>query len=120
MKRATALAAAILLTACAQSPETIPAAYTSEVPYLSWTCQNLAEETPRLQAALATSSAQQEQARSNDIAGVIFLGLPVGSMSGQNVAPQVARLRGEMEAVDRAMRRNNCAAQFTQPLPPVR
>ena len=114
---ALAMSSALVLAACAQAPEAIMPAYTSEVPYLSWTCQHLAEEVPRLNNALATASVAQQQARSNDIAGVILLGLPVGSLSGQNIAPQIARLRGEVEAVERAMRRNNCAVAIVPPAP---
>lgn len=97
-----------LVAACAPTPESIQPAYVSEVPYQSWTCQQLGEELGRLQNALSTASTQQNTARSNDIAGVIFLGLPVGSMSGQSIAPQIARYKGEQEAVNKAMIRNSC------------
>jgi hypothetical protein len=77
--------------------------------YRDWTCEQLAEERSHLAAALTTASAQQEQARSNDIAGVILLGLPVASLSGDNIAPEIARLKGERDAVDRASRLSDCA-----------
>jgi len=96
------------LGACAPTPESIQPAYVSEVPYQSWTCIQLGEELGRLNNALSTASAQQSTARSNDVAGVILLGLPVGSMSGQSIAPQIARYKGEQEAVNRAMIRNSC------------
>src|SRR4029078_4142409 len=98
----------LAVAACAPTPESIQPAYVSEVPYQSWTCQQLGEELGRLNKALTTSSAQQNTARSNDVAGVILLGLPVGSMSGQSIAPQIARYKGEQDAVDNAMIRNNC------------
>lgn len=97
-----------LVAACAPTPESIQPAYVSEVPYQSWTCTQLGEELGRLQNALSTASTQQHTARSNDVAGVILLGLPVGSMSGQSIAPQIARYKGEQEAVNKAMIRNNC------------
>jgi len=96
------------VAACAPTPESIQPAYVSEVPYQSWTCQQLGEELGRLNNALSVASVQQHSARSNDVAGVIFLGLPVGSMSGQSIAPQIARYKGEQEAVNKAMIRNNC------------
>ena len=98
----------LAVAACAPTPESIQPAYVSEVPYQSWTCQQLGEELGRLNNALTTSSAQQNTARSNDVAGVILLGLPVVSMSGQSIAPQIARYKGEQEAVNRAMIRNSC------------
>ena len=108
MKIKIALCLAGLAVGCAPTPESIQPAYVSYVPYLSWSCQQLGEELFRLHAALATASGQQNTARSNDVAGVIFLGLPVGSMSGQSIAPQIARYKGEQEAVNQAMIRNSC------------
>jgi hypothetical protein len=100
----------LLLGACAQSPESIQPAYVSSVPYESWNCQQLGEEQQHLTEALATASTQQTQARSNDTAGVILLGLPLASMSGENIAPQIAKLKGEQEAVHRATQHNACHA----------
>jgi hypothetical protein len=62
----------------------------------------------RLNQALATASAQQSNARSNDTVGIILIGLPVGSMSGQSIAPQIALYKGQLEAVHRASIRNSC------------
>ena len=114
------LLAAILLGACAQSPEDIAPAYISEVQFTDWTCEQLAKEKGQLAMALTTASEQQQQARDNDIAGVILLGLPVASISGSNIAPQIARLKGERDAVERALSLNECAdteAAMSSPIP---
>lgn len=87
-----------LLAGCAQSPASIEAAYVSPVTYSSWSCRQITEEQARLSGALAVASQQQERARSNDTAAVIFFGLPLASMSGANVAPQIARDKDEQEA----------------------
>jgi hypothetical protein len=97
-----------LMAGCAQSPESIMPAYVSDIGYQGLSCQQLAEEHSRLSAALMTASVQQENARSNDIAGIILIGLPVSSLSGANVAPLIARYRGEIEAVQRTMIRKPC------------
>jgi hypothetical protein len=34
--------------------------------------------------------------------------LPVSSLSGDNIAPEIARLKGEEEAIRKAMIRKNC------------
>jgi len=99
----------VVLTGCAQSPEAIQPAYVSSVPYQSWTCLQLGEEQQHLSSALAAASAQQNQARTNDTVGVLLFGLPVSSMSGENIAPQVAHLKGEQEAVRQAMIHNSCS-----------
>ena len=118
---AASLAACAFVGACAPTPESIQPAYVSEVPYQSWTCLQLGEEQLRLNSALATAGVQQNTARSNDTVGVIFLGLPVGSMSGQSIAPQIARYKGEQEAIHRATIRNHCAEQIVPvyPAPPA-
>ncbi len=101
-------AIALVASACAKRPEAISASYISDVGYQAWRCDQLAGEQGRIEAALATASKQQLQARSNDTVGVIFLGLPVSSMSGDNVAPEIARLKGEKEAIQRAMVLKSC------------
>lgn len=80
--------------------------------YRSWTCDQLAEEQPRLVAALSSASDAKRKCRSNDIAGVILLGVPVSSLSGSNMASEVGRLKGELQALQRAailkLRDPNC------------
>lgn len=105
---AAILLGATLLGACAQSPEDIVPAYISQSRFKGWSCELLVQEKSHLAAALITSSAQQQQARDSDIAGIILLGLPVGSLSGGNVAAQIARLKGERNAVERALAVNEC------------
>jgi hypothetical protein len=61
---------------------------------------------------LTAASSQQYQTRSNDVAGLVFIGLPVGSMSGGNVAPEIANYKGQIEAVQQAMIRKNCSARW--------
>lgn len=68
----------------------------------------MGEESQRLSAALANASKLQENARTGDTVGVLLLGLPTASMSGQNVAPEVARLKGEAEAVRKASIGKRC------------
>lgn len=107
-KAGIAILPSLLMSACAKSPESIAPSYISDVGYQSWQCKQLAEEDQRLAAALATASSQQKNARTNDIVGVALIGLPVSSMSGDNIAPEIARLKGEKEAVNRAMKAKSC------------
>jgi hypothetical protein len=98
----------LFLSACAKSPDSIAPAYVSEVGYQNWSCAQLAEESARLSTALASASVQQENARTNDTVGVILIGLPVSSLSGDNIAPEIARLKGETEAVRKASMSKSC------------
>ena len=101
---------AIVMAGCAKNPESIAPAYVSPMIYQNWSCAQLAAEHERLNAALATASDQQRKARTNDIVGVALIGLPVSSLSGDNIASQIARLKGEKEAVRKVMIRKNCAS----------
>lgn len=108
MRYVSTIAAFGVLAACAPAPESIQAAYVSDLPYRGYSCDQLGEEGIRLQQALATASVAQSNARSNDTVGIILIGLPVGSMSGQSIAPQIALYKGQIEAVRTASLRNNC------------
>jgi len=114
IKKLMAFAGAITLGACASAPEDIPPAYVSDTTYAGWTCEQLTKESAQLSSALATASRQQDDARTGDTVGVIFLGLPVSSMTGGNVAPEVARLKGHTNAVRQAMIKQNCVPAPTQ------
>jgi hypothetical protein len=119
MRHSTAAFAALLLVSCAKAPESIAPSYVSDVGYQSWSCEQLGGEQMRISQALASASTQQRKARTNDTVGVIFLGLPVSSLSGDNIAPEIARLKGENEAIIRAMRVKGCAAVPAMPQPPA-
>jgi hypothetical protein len=104
-----ACALALGVAGCAKKPESIAASYISDIPYQSYTCQQIGQEMVRVDSALSASSAQQNKARTNDTVGVIFLGLPVSSLSGDNVAAEIARLKGEKDALHRAGLIKNCS-----------
>lgn len=90
------------LGACAKAPGSIAPSYVSDVQYRSWPCATIGEEQARVSSALATASTQQEKARTNDTVGVLLIGLPVSSLSGDNIAPEIGRLKGEQDALARA------------------
>ncbi len=109
MKKLTPMFASLLvLTACAQSPESIQPQYVSNIQYQDLECDQLGEELSRNSAALSQATQQQREARSDDIVGVIFLGLPVSTLSGGNVASYVARLKGERNALMRTATEKRC------------
>jgi hypothetical protein len=112
-KFACAVGICIFAGACAKSPESIAPSYISPMTYGQYQCDQLGAEAQRVEGALVQVSAQQRQARSNDTVGVIFLGLPVSSLSGGNVADQVARLKGEQQTLRQVMTEKRCA------MPPV-
>lgn len=104
-----ALLVALSVAGCASSPENIKPTYTSEDHYLGLTCEQLGQESQRLNDALKTASEKQKSASSKDALGVFLIGMPLGSMSGEDIGPEVARLKGEVEAVQRAQNRKGCS-----------
>jgi hypothetical protein len=109
------LAATLAVAGCAKSPESIAPAYVSTVNFHSWSCDQLAEEGIRLTQALAEASTQQRNARTNDTIGVILVGIPVSSLSGDNIAPQIASLKGQLVAVQQAANLKNCGLRIEPP-----
>lgn len=112
IKLVSFFAAFFFLVGCAAKPESIPPAYVSQITYSNLSCQQLGQEQGRLIRALSTASDAQRQARSNDVAGVILLGLPVSSLSGSNQASNIGRLKGELEAVQKTMISKGCASEI--------
>ncbi len=109
MRTIAVIIGAFAVAACAKSPDSISAAYISDVTYRSLTCQDLAVESARTNAALARASTQQENARTNDTVGVLLIGVPVSSLSGDNIAPEIARYKGELEAINRVSAQKRCS-----------
>ena len=101
-------AGAMSLAGCAESPESIAPAYVSTVTYQNWTCEQLGEEEARLNQAYMAAAQQQHNARTNDTWGVVLLGLPTASLSGENIAPQIANLKGQLTAVHQSQTLRNC------------
>ena len=111
-KSVLALAAIAMLAGCAKAPDSIAPSYVSEIPYQSYSCSQLGQEKARLEQAYAVTAKAQEDARTGDAWGVFLLGMPTSSLSGGNVAAEVASLKGQMVAVDKTIITKNC-----RPLP---
>lgn len=107
--KAASLGALLFLSSCAAPPESIAPSYISEMSYMNYTCAQLAQEQNRLVSALSTASDAQRSARAGDIAGVIFLGFPTATLSGGNMAAEVGRLKGELQALQKAAILKGCS-----------
>ncbi len=103
------LAVLVIASACAKSPESISASYVADEKYTSRTCQQMLAEYARVSDLLIAASNQQSAARTSDTVGVLLIGLPLGSMGGDDVEVKVAQLKGEQEAIRRAMGIKRCA-----------
>lgn len=116
-KTVFAVAACAALAGCATSPKDIAPAYVSPILYQNLSCEQLAQEAARVsQAAAAATGAQQNQASKDAVmttVGVVLFWPSLFFIGGdKGNAAEVARLKGEMQAIEQANISKNCGLQF--------
>jgi hypothetical protein len=114
---ALAALAAFLLAGCASKSSDIAAAYISPLQYENLACRQLAEEAQRVsQRAAVAAGVQDDRATKDAVAttvGVIVFWPALFFIGGdRGNAAELARLKGEMEAIEQASVRKNCGIQF--------
>lgn len=123
MKRVvTTLVAVSLLSACASNPDNISAAYVSPGQYNGYSCPQLREEAARVSARATQITGVQNSKASSDAvvmgAGLILFWPALFFIKGDGTtAAEVARLKGEMEAVEQASIHKKCGIQFQKAEP---
>lgn len=112
MKPILALTAVATLAACAPDPSTVAATYVSPVAYGGLTCSQLNAEAARLSARLAEVTGKQEAAAVSDAVDAVvsaFIFWPALLWIGsKDQSPELARLRGEAEALQSAATARGC------------
>lgn len=108
MKRISILIAVTAVAACAKDPEAIAAVEVGSAAFLSMSCPQLAQQEIQAAQNLENLSAAQRQAAADDALGVFLIGLPLGSMSGNDQEAQIAIARGQVQAIDRAQLQRGC------------
>lgn len=112
-----AVAASILLSGCATNPNSISAAYVSPVLYENLSCKQLAAEAQRVSNAAATAAGAQNSQASKDAVmttvGVVLFWPALFFIGGdKGNAADVARLKGEMQAIEQANIQKDCGIEF--------
>jgi len=102
------IAMLVVLAGCAKQPEEIAAADIGPNPYLRVSCKSLAQEKNNLNQGLENLSAAQKSAASSDALGVLLLGLPVSSMSGNDKEAAISISKGRIQAVETAQVKRGC------------
>jgi outer membrane murein-binding lipoprotein Lpp len=111
-----AAAASCILAGCASSSSEIKAAYVSPLQYQNLNCQQIGQEMERVSRRAAEASGVQDAQKSQDgwvTAGAIILFWPAAFFikgDGQNAA-ELARLKGEFEALEKMGIERNCNLQ---------
>ncbi len=100
---------AIVLTGvgCASRPESIRASFVSHEKFMGLDCTQLATRMMDTRAELEKYSKMQDSKATGDAVGVFLLGIPFSKLSGDHEG-DVARLKGEIEAVDTAQIKRGC------------
>lgn len=113
---AAGIVAAIGITGCASKSENITAAYVSPLTYQSYSCPQLREEATRVSARAVQVTGAQDQKATNDAVatgvGIILFWPALLFIKGDATAAEVARLKGEMDAIEQASVQKRCGIQF--------
>lgn len=122
MRGSVALAACIALAVagCASSASNIQPSYISPIVYQDYDCQQLAAEAQRVSSAASRAAGVQDQKATNDavatgVALVVFwpAALLLSGGDGQTAA-ELARLRGQKEAIEQAAIQKKCGLMFRE------
>jgi len=110
---------AAFVSGCATNPKDIAPAYVSPILYQNLSCEQLAQEAARVsQAAAVATGAQQSQASKDAVmttVGVVLFWPSLFFIGGdKGNAAEVARLKGEMQAIEQANISKNCGMKFQQ------
>lgn len=123
-KVACVIAVGAALGACAKDASQVGATYVSPVTYDSYTCAQLGEEAQRVSSRAAQASGVQDQKSTNDaiamgVGLVIFWPAMLMTKGNDENTAELARLKGQMDAIEQVSIRKKCGIQFQKPAPAV-
>ncbi|MEM5467614.1 hypothetical protein [Celeribacter marinus] len=113
----TVFATSIVLSGCADKAQNVQATYASPVQYERYSCRQIAEEAGRVSSRAAQAAGTQDKNAKNDavatgVALVLFW--PAAFFVGGNKEnkAELARLKGELEALEQTSIKKNCGIVF--------
>lgn len=109
---------AVAVTSCASKADKIAASYVSPTLYSNLSCSQLADEARSVSSRAAVAAGVQDKKAGQDAAittvGIVLFWPALFFNSGDGAsAAEVARLKGEMQAVEDASRRKGCSIKFS-------
>jgi hypothetical protein len=110
MKKIIICAAMLLAAGCAKRPEDIMASPVAADSYMQMQCPQLSTLKLQKEAELAQLEKEQKATADHDAAAMAVIHVPIGSMSGKDREADVARAKGEVQAINSAYQARNCAA----------
>ena len=118
-----ALACAAAVGACAKDADQVGPTYVSPVLYDNYTCPQLAEEAQRVSSHAAQAAGVQDQKATNDkvamgVGIVIFWPAMLLTKGNDENTAELARLRGQMVAIEETSIKKKCGITFQHAPPP--
>ena len=110
MKKILICAAVLLAAGCAKRPDEIMATPVSADPYMQMDCAQLSPLKMQKDAEVAQLTKEQKETADQDAAAMAVIHVPVGSMSGNDREKDLARAKGEAQAIGSAYQSKSCAA----------
>ena len=99
--------ALILIQGCSKPPSKIAAASISSSEYSDLSCTNMVRELGRVSEKLSEAETSQRKSVAGDAASVWFTLIPYSALGGDSSA-DVAKYKGEKQAIQRAMSKKDC------------
>ncbi|PWB82587.1 MAG: hypothetical protein C3F11_11060 [Methylocystaceae bacterium] len=110
--RCALLALAFGLGACAERTRDIPAAVVDPSPFIGPTCSQLVAARAARSRALIFSGLAQDQTSEDDATRTIGVPTPMGTIFGRDREAEIARLKGELRALNAQMSEMNCGPDY--------
>lgn len=110
--RCAILALSVGLGACAQRTRDIEAIVVDPSPFLALTCPQLVAARARRAQALIFSGLAQDQTSQDDRTRTFGVPTPMGTIFEGDRGDEIARLKGELRALNEQMIVMNCAPDY--------
>jgi hypothetical protein len=117
-KRIIVLSACLpLVTGCADKSQNVQSSYASPLQYQSYSCRQLSEEAARISGKVSQLAGIQDKNASNDAVAVgvtmiVFWPALFFLKGNKETKAELARMKGEMDAIEQASIKKNCGIVF--------
>jgi hypothetical protein len=113
----------LVAAGCAKDANQVGATYISPVLYESYTCPQLADEAQRVSSRAAQSAGVQDQKSTNDkvvmgVGLIVFWPALLMTKGNDENTAELARLKGQMDAIEQTSIKKRCGITFQRAAPP--
>ena len=98
----------MVLSGCAKAPERIAAADIGANQYHGYSCAQLRKSKVDHEQNLEKLSAAQKDAQGGDFVGVLLLGIPLSTLSGNDKETAIAVTKGHLSSIEKEIAGKGC------------